>query len=203
MGTVIEVRRTHLASGEPAPLIEVHEITPEKRGQTMPDAVAAWIRPMNPTRTQESGVYSYNSPECGKGTIAVTMLGELYRERMDEKIQMLEIERMLGSAEPDKVSDTMAWMYAIRLQVRNPYSLILLGLMMTSIGAFQALSVSLNSSYDLFNRIGLSILGTTIAFVGIIVFLKPGARRIRWWHQARALVKRRKDKMPTDLQLFP
>mgnify|MGYP003417821382 FL=1 len=196
----IEVLRTHTAAGEFVSLVTNHEVVTEKWGESPPDSVMKWIRSYYPTRTSQNCIYSFDSPVHGKGTVAVRMYGALCRERMDEKIQMLEIERVLGRREPGKTPDTMVGRSAIRLQVRNPYLQVLLGVVAVVFGV-QMLYSAL-SFVDTFNRAGLSALGALIALLGCALALYLGVRRFSWWHRARAEVKRRGDTMPSDLRIF-
>ena len=119
---------------------------------------------------------------------------------MDEKVQLLEIERAIGRRLPAKLSDTLPWMYVIRAQIRNPYAQILFGLLVVFIGAFQTLA--LGPDVDYWNRIWLTALGAGVALVGFFVLVLRGMRRVGWWHAARAEVRRRGESIPTELGFF-
>ncbi|UTX52210.1 tetraspanin family protein [Leucobacter aridicollis] len=178
------------------------EVKPEKRGHTVPDAIMKMIRPMHPSRTKKSCVYTYDSPDHGTGKIVVTISGWLDRERMDEKIQMLEIERVLGRSEPGKVSDTAGRMYSIRLQVRNPYIQVLFGSLAVFVGGMPLYSILFVQSMDMASTIGFFALGAILILLGFFGLVCRGAYRLRWWHRARAEVKRRGDTMPFDLKVL-
>ena len=203
MSVSIEITRTHLPSGAPAPLTEVHEVHPRNSWQTVPDAVEEWIRPFHPSRTSRSCVYLFDSPELGRGRLVVHDLGIIYRSRMDEKVQMLEVERALGQRQPAKLSDTLPWMYAVRVQVRNPYMQIVFGLIATAVGCLPLHNIFFASDMGAMSNVYFFILGITLVLFGFVGLVCRGLYRMRWWHRARAEVKRRGDKMPEDLQLFP
>ena len=196
----VEVARTHDPTGAEAPSIETIELESEKVGQTMPDVVEKWIRPYHPTRTGQNCVYRFDSPEHGTGTITVTMWGASYRERMDEKVQLLEIERAIGQRQPCQVPDTMRAMEGIQLQVKNPYLLLALGGGLTY--ACVLSFYTLWDPHELLLSIGSRLLSIVGVAVSIWFALYPAFKRRKWWHRARAEVKRRGEKMPLDLSLL-
>lgn len=132
----------------------------------------------------------------------MTISGWLDRERMDEKVQMLEIERVLGRSEPGKISDTAGWMYSIRLQVRNPYLQILFGLLAIFVGGMPIYSILFVQDMDTVSNISFFVLGVILILLGLVGLVGRGLYRLRWWHRARAVVKLRGDKIPEDLRVF-
>ena len=132
----------------------------------------------------------------------MTISGWLDRERMDEKVQMLEIERVLGRSEPGKISDTAGWMYSIRLQVRNPYLQILFGFLAMFVGGMQIYSILFVQDMDTASNIVFFVLGAILILLGLVGLVGRGLYRLRWWHRARAAVELRGDKMPEDLRVF-
>ena len=132
----------------------------------------------------------------------MTISGWLDRERMDEKVQMLEIERVLGRSEPGKISDTAGWMYSIRLQVRNPYIQILFGLLAIFVGGMPMYSILFMQDMDTASTIGFFVLGAILTLFGLFGLVGRGLYRLRWWHLARAAVKLRGEKIPEDLRVF-
>lgn len=121
---------------------------------------------------------------------------------MDEKVQMLEIERVLGRSEPGKIPDTAAWMYSIRLQVRNPYIQILFGLLAIFVGGMPMYSILFVQDMDTVSNISFFVLGVILILLGLVGLVGRGLYRLRWWHRARAAVKLRGEEMPEDLQVF-
>ncbi|QIK63858.1 hypothetical protein G7068_12135 [Leucobacter viscericola] len=202
---VVEVIRTHVPSGDPVSETTVFEVAQDKWWSTEPDAVVRRIRSMRPSRTVNSCVYSFESPEHGSGWIRVSIdgsvAGVIYREQMDEKVQMLEIERVLGRKEPGAIADMPVWMYSTRLNARNPYIQFGLGIIPAYVG-WRAIAEVLGGTYsDAFNKIGFFVLGLLLIGAGVALW-QLGVRRFRWWHRARAVVKRRGDKMPSYLRAF-
>ncbi|MEB4613082.1 hypothetical protein [Leucobacter sp. M11] len=202
MSATIEVIRTHSAAGKPAPSRVSHAVTAATRGQTMPDAVRSVIRPLRPSRSETPGVYPFDSPEHGRGRIVVTLQGALARERMDEQVLMLEIERALGSREPARTADIPAWQYPITLHVRNPYLQIGYGVIFMVPGLLIAGSVLFVRDTGALQGSLFFVLALLLIAGGFFQLLWPGTRRIAWWHAARREVRRRGVKMPADLALI-
>ena len=129
------------------------------------------------------------------------MQGALYRERMDEKVMMLEVERAMGWVEPAQTADLPAWQYSVTLQVRNPYLQMLYGLFFMVPGLLIACSVLFIRDMGAFSSSAFFVLALILIGGGFFVLFWKGMRRTRWWHAARREVRRRGAKMPFDLRL--
>ena len=196
----VEISRDHQPEGGSLPLRESVEIYPTKKGQTVPDAVEEWIRPLQPSRTSQNCVYAFDSPELGRGVLTVNIQGSMYGDRLDDKVQLLEIERALGQRQPARLVDSPVWQYGIRLHVRNPYLQVLFGLVFVCGGLAPFLIPS--SEPEGLSDAPFLILGALAILLGSYYWVFRGLRRFSWWHRARGEVKRGGEKMPEDLQLF-
>lgn len=196
---LVETTRDVGDSNAPEPEATSVEISPSKRGQTVPDAVEEWIRPLNPSLTGKSCVYSFDSSEYGKGMLRVRMKGSMYRERMDEKVQIMAIEREIGW-QPAKLSDSPVWQYGIRLQVRNPYLQVLVGGGAISVGL--AVFLLPHPSGGGLQDAPFLAIGAIAILLGSYYWVLRGLRRFRWWHRARAVVRRNGERMPEELRVI-
>lgn len=197
--TLVEITRDAGDANAPDPEVESLEVSSHARGQTAPDAVEEWIRPLNPSLTDVSCVYTFDSSEYGSGVLRVRMEGAIYRERMDDKVRMIAVEREIGR-QPARLSDSPIWQYGFRLHVRNPYFQVLVGLLAVSFGL--ALLLGRNPNGGGTHDAPFLTIGAVAIALGAYYWVFRGLRRFRWWHRARAVVRRTGEKMPEDLRVF-
>lgn len=196
----VEVTREKPGPGQGVPRVQRIEVFPVKRGQTMVEAIEDLIRPLCPSRTDQSCSYVFDSQTEGSGQITVNLLGSISREMLDEKVQLMEIERVLQRRQPGKLSDGPLWQSAIRLHVRNPYFQVLFGLIAMFAGTIPFFMPSPNVSF--IQDLPILILGAYLFILGFSYWVVRGLRRFRWWHRARAVVRDPGEAMPEDLKVF-
>lgn len=181
---------------EDASLREV-EVFPSKFGQSEADAAIALIAGLAPSRTGRTGVYSWI-----QGTIEVHDASELKTEKLDEKVQLLEIERGIGRRDPMRLPDTHETMTAIQLHIQNPYIQLVFGGAVTLAGLaciqFGLTNGDGASGFDLIT----ALIGGVLVGVAMYQLVFRGARRISWWHAARRYARRRGEKLPASLKFF-
>lgn len=196
----IEIQFTRAPSGVSENGKRVLQVRPRTALETLPEAVERQIRSFRPRRTDVTGRYSFDSPTHGTGTISVSMPSNLSGERFDEKVQVLEIERLLGP-QPGRFADNPTWMNPIRAQVNNPYLVFAIGLLALIFGTFPFINILFVRDMDASGSVFFALLGAILLGLGVF-FMGRAMKRMCWWHRARAEVKRRGDKMPEDLRLF-
>lgn len=199
----VAIIRDQPRPAETNPTREIFEIYPPKSGRTVPEAVADWMRPLSPSRTAETGVYTFNSYEQGSGRIFVDIRGPISRERLNDQVHVMEIERILGQVQPARLPDAPIWQYAIRIHLRNPYLQLLYGLLIIGGGCIPLYGILVVRDMNAVSSVLFVIVGAILVGAGAYLWVFRGLRRFRWWHRARAVVKRSGEKMPEDLQLFP
>ncbi|GAA2837441.1 hypothetical protein FB468_1099 [Leucobacter komagatae] len=181
---------------------ETVKIYPSKMGRTVSAAVAAWMRPLCPSRTEENSVYTFDSPENGSGRLTVTIQGAISRDRLTDQVHVLEIERVLGQVQPARLPDLPVWQYSLSLHARNPYAQVVIGLFAIACGCMPLYGIFVLRDMDAVSNVFFFILGATLVVTGAYYWAFRGLRRARWWHRARAAVKLRGEKMPEDLQVI-
>lgn len=184
------------------PSVEQRQVTPATTGQAAIDAVEAWIRPYNPSRTGEKCVYAFDSAEHGRGVIRVGIDGTIFRARMDDRVQLLEIERELGRRRPDQLFNSVFWNYCMRLQVRSPYLQILFGLLMLVALGLPTLARALDGGLRDASSWIEFVAGMIVTLLACYLWLYRGVRRLGWWHSARGVAKRSGERLPEDLRFI-
>jgi len=91
--------------GEPAPMVCVEHIRQAKALQRWPDAVMGFLRGLRGRlRGLQPGAYAYRDPARGSGLLHVEGADPLQLMRIDELVQMVEIERATGK-DPTRYED--------------------------------------------------------------------------------------------------
>ena len=200
--TTVTLSRDEQPAEGSLPTTQTFTIVPLKFGQTVPSAVEELIRPLCPTRTSQSCVYRFASPKLGGGLITVAIKGWLSRERMDEMVHLMELERELGTPQSARLADAPTWQIGYRLHINNPYGQMVAGLLFIALGCMPIYNALFVRDMGPLETTLFFVLGLAMVGLGFTVWFLRGVRRRGWWHRARAVVKARGEKMPESLRRF-
>lgn len=204
VGAVIWLRivQERDAVGVPAPMVFAEVVQRGNALGTWPDAVMRVLCAVSPSRTGRPGIYAYADPARGSGLLYVERASAFQLMRIDELVQMEEIERVVGK-DPTRYEDTPGYLIPFVINLRNPYLQMALGALFLIPAAMMLLVPVpvLAPAVDLFTKIGIPVLGIVSGVLAVLVFLR-GKRRRRWWHAARVEARRDGGRVPQALEVL-
>jgi hypothetical protein len=187
----VRIFQTHNVGGTPEAgefAVVIHHRSINTLGSDAMD----FLRPMNPTQTENPGVFAYNDPARGSGWLRLEHFSNTDAARIQELVRMEEISRAVGK-EPLKNPD-IAFGNAMAMRTNNPWVMfaVAAGAVIAGIGSLTAIP-----------RVDSG--ATAIVVVGIILILAgigagiSGAIRLPWWRKARKYARENGGKLPSDL----
>jgi len=188
---LIRLFQTHNASGAAAPAEFTETIRPGLLYTVASDTMI-FLGPLTPLQTATPGSFTYTDPARGSGWLRLENFGSGNTARIQEYVQMAQIERAIGR-QPLRAQD-IAFGNSQVLRSNNPYfffgfGTVLLGLVV----------------YMLTNAHSSIPLGVIIGFVALFLALSAalfvyGAIKVTWWHKARRYARKNFGTLPSDLK---
>jgi len=187
----IRLFQTHNASGSAEPVEFTETIRPGILYTVASDTMI-FLGPLTPTQTATPGVFFYTDPARGRGWLQLENFGTGNTARIQEYVQMAEIERALGR-QPLRAKD-IAYGNSQVLRSNNPYFFFGFGIVLLGLVIFMLTNA--HSSIPL----GL-IIGTVGLFLVLsAVLFVYGAIKVTWWHNARRYARKNFGTLPSDLK---
>lgn len=197
----IQLYRHLDAAGRPVSDVVEHEMRERATAETALQDVYRYIRNLEPARTDRRGVYRFRDPALGSGELVVLGLSVSALERLEERVQIHELEQAIGMRDPylwdrHAPGSRRAW--------RNPWVSTVIAAVFALIGLVVfALALGFHGQPDRDPMATWVGAGGGLLIGGLGVFLLLfNVRRIQWWTRARAAVRAAGLPMPSDLHLF-
>ncbi|AYF96911.1 hypothetical protein [Protaetiibacter intestinalis] len=188
----VRIVQTHDALGRVAP---AEFLQPLADTVSLEVSVAEFLAPLDPRPTDRPGVYTYRDPQRGSGWLELVGFSPGALERAADALLMERVEAEVGEMTPFRNED----MHLPRggFGSRNPWLMLVFGAVVAGVGVW-TIVVGL-TRVELPFTIVVPVLGVLLIAAATWLFLH-GARRVRWWHAARATARRLEGRLPDRLQ---
>mgnify|MGYP005612497079 CR=1 FL=1 len=166
-----------------------------------PEEVRKFLVDVNPSRSPQPDVFYVNDLVKGAGRVVVDGLNKNELKRLSQMVQVLEVNRKIGMSDPYYMAELPAPLQAVVPRNPNPYGQILFAIVFSGIGLLELWAAAFR--FQGFSAINIFLVCTGLFMIGGAVWMfGQGWKRRKWWHAARAQVKRDGEKVPEMLQIF-